>query len=135
MNNSVRICLLASNLAYPFVSSNGVKLVLPNLFFLPVCLVECSLDGKILSLLLLITWFYCWVMLLKMRGKLLPVLICQSIFMVHVGLLAYDAIVARSFSVLLTVHMLPSYIVLVCYLVVCYECYLFRFKPTFQNSK
>jgi len=135
MNNRVRICLLLSNLAYPFVSSIGVKLTLPNFFVLPVCLMDCSLDGKILSLLLLVTWCCSWFIFFRNKPKFLRLILCQTILIIHITLLAYEALLARSMMVLLSANLLPSYTLVVCYLFINYEYYLFRSEPKLQNSK
>ncbi|SEI80741.1 hypothetical protein SAMN04487995_2306 [Dyadobacter koreensis] len=135
MNNRVRICLLLSNLAYLFVSSIGVKLTLPNFFFLPVCLIECSVEGQIFSFLLLTTWCCLWFLFFRNKAAFLPVVICQIILLVHVVLLTYHAVLARGAAVLLSILLVPHYIFLISYLFIGYQYYVNSYKPTFQNSK
>jgi len=134
MNNRARICLLFGNLAYPFVSSIGVKLTLPNFFFLPVCLVECTLDLKMISLLLLITWFCLWYIFFKNKARLLPVIILQTVLMIHVLKLGFEALHVKGAVVLLSAKVLPSYILLLSYLFISHEYYRFRSDKLFKTQ-
>lgn len=131
MNNLVRVSLLISNLAYLFVSSIGVKLVLPNFFFLPVCLFECSADYKLLSLILLVAWCYLWAVFFSHKTKRLPFILSQAVLLIHVVILAYDAVQVRSAAVLLTASLIPSYVFVICYTIIAYRFYGIRF----QNSR
>ena len=135
MNRRTRTCLLISNLFFPFVSSIGVKLTLPNFFILPVCLFEPHFESQMSGFILLAIWAYLWFVIFSNRVKFLLSGICQAILMTEVVVLGYEAILARGIKVLLLPPMIPSYVFVLCCLFIGREFYGSQSVQGIQNTK
>lgn len=135
MNSRIRTCLLISNLFFPFVSSIGVKLTLPNFFLLPVCLLEPHFESQMLGFVFLATWACLWFVIFSNTVKFLFLGICQAVLMIQVLVLGYEAILARGIQVLLLPPMLPSYIFVLCCVFIGREYYRSRSVQSIQNTK
>lgn len=135
MNNRIRTCLLISNLSFPFVSSIGVKLTLPNFFLLPVCLLEPHFESQMLGFVFLAIWACLWFVIFSNKAKSLFLGFCQAVLLTQVIILGYEAMFARGIKVLLSPPMIPSYIFVLCCVFIGREYYRLWSLQSIQNTK
>ncbi len=135
ITKSLRFLIIVSNIAFPFVSSIGHKLVLPNYFVLPICLFQCDTVMRVASCVMLAAWTFLWTVLFQKNANVLLILLSKIIVLVQVLLLFYDAIEVKGIYFFSSYLLLPNYIIFFCYIRFAIEFYKLFFINKIQNTK
>lgn len=130
---TLRFLIIISNLSFPFVSTIGPKLALPNYFVLPVCLFQCDMVMRIFSFFILVTWIFLWIVLFKSNCNISSLILGKIILLTQVLLLFYDAVDVNGINILSSYAVFPTYVVIFCYILIFVKLYKFYLKTIFKT--